>query len=99
MFDGRIISEDDIAKICAQHRHIITLSSFSKAEPLTPIQARSLILEAFWASLQSNEGRSTTVRAVVHPDAGSTFDVFKLKETIPFRASQITKIAPAVPTH
>jgi hypothetical protein len=70
--------------------------AFPSVQLLSREQLSVLIETAFWASLRSNEGRSTRVSlAVVAPD--NYRDALEFAAPISYDESQIAKLAPAVP--
>jgi hypothetical protein len=89
---------DCISRIHAQLEQIVKNSILYRKFDLglTREQLSTLIETAFWASLRSNEGRTTRVRlAVATHDLLPDANVFV--SPIPYGDSEIVKLAPAVP--
>jgi hypothetical protein len=93
--------DDSVGRIHDQLAHLAKLKSEMPAAvgsvpPLTREQISALVDTAFWASLRSNEGRTTRVCVTVA--APEDFrDAVAFATPVAYDASQIAKLAPAVP--
>src|SRR6266478_8215306 len=90
---------DCVARIHAQLEHLVKINSgtpFSKlVVRLTQEGLSTLVETAFWAGLQSNEGRTTRVRlAVASPE--HVPGAIRFASPIAYEASEIVRLAPAV---
>ena len=92
---------DCVARIHAQLEHLAKIKSGSPFSELvvklTRVGLSTLVETAFWAGLESNEGRTTRVRlAVASPEQvpGAT----RFAYPIAYDASEIVNLAPAVPS-
>src|ERR1700732_4785202 len=92
---------DCVGKIHAQLEHLLTIKSgapFAELVVRLTREAISTLVEtAFWAGLQSNEGRTTRVRLAVAPPervSGAT----RFASPIAYEVSEIARLAPAVPS-
>jgi hypothetical protein len=87
---------DCLVRIHAQLERLGKISTSYPDHGLTRKQLSTLIEDAFWASLQSNEGRTTCVRLAV-----ATHDQFPgaiaFDAPVRYEVSEIVKLAPAVP--
>ena len=91
---------DCVVKIHAQLEHLVKIKTgtpFSdRVVSLTREELSTLVEIAFWAGLQSNEGRTTRVRlAVALPERLPGAICFA--SPIAYEASDIVRLAPAVP--
>jgi len=89
-----------VTKIYEQLEYLANLKAgtpwFKYCQRLTRQQISILIEIAFWATLRTNEGRSTRVRlAVAGPD--NLPSVTEFASPLPYEQSAIVKLAPAVP--
>jgi len=87
-----------VGRIHDQLLHLANIGkpAFASTQPLSREQLSVLIETAFWASLLSNEGRTTRVcLAVAAPDICR--DAMAFATPISCDESQIAKLAPAVP--
>jgi hypothetical protein len=89
--------DDSVGRIHAQIEHLATIGGpFSSTQLLTREQLSLLIEAAFWASLRSDEGRTTRVSVAVAVP-GTFHDVLALATPVVYDEAQIAKLAPAVP--
>lgn len=93
--------DDSVGRIHDQLAHLLKIKSGmphagDTVQLLTREEISVLIETAFWASLRSNEGRTTRVCVTV--SAPKNFhDATAFAEPVAYEESQIAKLAPAVP--
>jgi hypothetical protein len=96
----RLFGPDDesIVQIHEQLAHLATIMTapFGPVQVLSREQLSALVSTVFWASMRSNEGRTTRVRVTVA--APEDFQgAITFAEPVAYEESQIAKLAPAVP--
>jgi hypothetical protein len=98
---GRLFADDDDA-IVRIHEQLAYLAAIDQrfhahtARTLTREQIATLIERAFWASIQTNEGRPTTLCVAVVPRDHAP-DALRFAEPVPYDEAQLVKLAPTVP--
>jgi hypothetical protein len=98
---GRLFADDDEA-IVRIHEQLAYLAAIDQrfhahtAQTLTREQIATLIERAFWASIQTNEGRPTTLCVAVVPRDHAP-DALRFAEPVPYDEAQLVKLAPTVP--
>ena len=94
-------ADDSIGLLHDQLAHLAKIqigmpAALGSPQVLTREQLAVLVETAFWASLRSNEGRTTRFRLTL-TSAQNFRDAFAFATPVPYDESQIAKLAPAVP--